>query len=592
MPPSRIAPRTLIEVVDGAAERFPDRSLAIFDGRGRNVERRTYGELRAAIVESAARLAGLGLIPRDRVLVCLPSSWEWMGAWLGTLFAGGLPVAVAPAGAMGSSAGHTRKVAELARHLGARWVIAPDSLKDQAQALSAKQEQATEETDRSGGALRELAELVLTPDELASQPQAKGFRQAHPDAEEIAFLQLTSGSTGRPRAVMIRHCSATHNSLASDHAIGLPHGGPVGSWADAMVSWLPLHHDMGLVGCLFLSLTLGLDLWLMNPTTFLARPKLWLDTLGQRETTFAPAPNFGYQLCVERLAEKGLDGLDLSGWRAAMTGAEMVRPETIAAFLDLTREQGFAPETFRPCYGLAEGTLAVSFDVAGEGLRTAAVPSGASGEGGQTLEEVACLGPPILDTELRIVGPDGRSLPEDTVGEVLARGPGIFAGYWNDAEATAQALEGDWLLTGDLGFRDQGELYITGRIKDLLIVRGHNIMPHEIEWLAEEVTGGGGALRSGAFSRVLPGEEGLGEQAVLVVETTERSPQARQELAERIRRRIGRALSLPLADVAFVRRGKIPKTTSGKVQRRQLQASYLDGTLERLSGDDGAPETG
>jgi fatty-acyl-CoA synthase len=253
----------------------------------------------------------------------------------------------------------------------------------------------------------------------------------------------------------------------------------------------------------------------------------------------------------------------------------MVRPETAAAFAELTAPAGFSAAALRPCYGLAEGTLAVTFDLAGEGVRTRANPAAAVGEA----PEVVCVGSPVADTEVRITAPDGTARADGEVGEVRVRGPGVFLGYFNDPESTAESLVDGWLATGDLGFLHGGELYLTGRIKDVLILRGHNLMPHELEWLAEGVTGGGGIERCGAFS-IDGGAEG--ELPVVVVETGERSPEARAGLARQIRLAVGHALSLTLADVAFVRRGRIPKTTSGKVQRRELKQRYLAGELERL----------
>jgi fatty-acyl-CoA synthase len=558
---------TLPAALEQAARRAPHRGIGIFDGRGRRVERLLYPEILDLARLGARRHAALGVTPGEPVLVCLPSSWEWMEAWLGALLRGALPVAVAPPGAMGASEAHVRKLAALAERLGARHVFSTPAVGREAETLG----------------LDGLTAILRTPGELAAAapvgavPGGDRGALATPSTDDLAFLQLTSGSTGLPRAVMIPHGAVLHNNHASDLAIGAPHGRPTHQWAESMVSWLPLNHDMGLVGCFFLSLNLGLDLWLFNPTTFLARPKLWLEQLAQRGPTFAPAPNFGYQLCTERLKAGDLEGLDLSGWRGAMTGAEMVRPETAAAFAELTAAAHFAPEAFRPCYGLAEGTLAVTFDLKGQGVRTLPLPEGA--DTGLGLKAVVSTGPPIPDTEVRIVAPEGSALPEGAIGEVRARGPGIFRGYYNDAAATAEGLRDGWLCTGDLGFLKDGELYLTGRIKDVLILRGHNLMPHELEWLAEEVTGGGGAQRTGAFS-IARGSEG--EEAVVVAETTEKDPQALAALAHDIRQRVGRTLSLTLADVAFVRRGKIPKTTSGKVQRRQLRQMYLDGELERL----------
>lgn len=471
---------------------------------------------------------------------------------------------------MGASASQIRKVEALVEALAARYAVVTAGFKRSI------------EQDSQTGATRTL-EIAITPEEYAGVAPAT-VAAPEPKPQDIAFLQFTSGSTGLPRAVAIPHQAAIHNVISSDEAIGLPRGGPAHRWADTMVSWLPLHHDMGLVGSLFQSIYGGFDLWLLPPGAFLARPKKWLEHLGRHGVAFAPSPNFGYQLCVERLNEQAREGLDLSWWRDAMTGAEMVRPETVHAFCEAFEPHGFSPEAFRPCYGMAEATLAVTFDLKGRGMRTRSLPAGADSDIG--LKEVVCVGSPIADTTVRITSPAGGGLPEGEIGEIQIRGPSVFAGYFKDPKATSESLRDGWLATGDLGFLSEGELYVTGRLKDLLIVRGTNLMPHEIEWLAESVTGGGGGLRSGAFS-VAHG--GAGEEVVVVAEVLERDPSTLGRLGRDIRSTIGRTLSLPVADLAFVRRGKIPKTTSGKVQRRALREQYLKGEIERLAMTDDEP---
>lgn len=558
-------PLTLPEALGRAAQYFPDKGVAIFDGRGRSHERRTYGDLHDAVQRTARRWTTLGVEPGDRILIALPTSWEWLEAWFGAVLCGALPVAIARGAAMGAGEAHIRKVEGLIERLGARFVVVGERFRDEARPLASS-----------------IGERGITPEELASTAESTLTAPA-PTAEDIAFLQLTSGSTGLPRAVQIRHRSAIHNAMACDTSIGHPHGAPTHLWADSMVSWLPLHHDMGLVGCLLLSLYGGLDLWLFQPSTFLARPLQWLKHLGEHGKAFTTAPNFGYQLCLERIPEAKRAGLDLSLWRDAMTGAEMIRPETVEGFCKAFGPHGFRPETFRPCFGLAEGTLAVTFDVEGKGMRTRPIPGGAADDArGFGLDEVVCVGRPVIDTEVVVAAPDGRPLPAGQIGEVRVQGPSVFAGYYGDPEATAEGLQDGWLCTGDLGFQHDGELYITGRTKDLLILRGHNLMPHELEWVAEGVTGGGGALRCGAFSVA---QGGQGEEPVMVVEVETRDRERLPELDEAIRSRVGRTLSLTLADLVFVRRGKIPKTTSGKVQRRALRDLYLRRELEVLGGD-------
>ena len=548
-----------------AARQFPERGVAIFDGRGRSYERRTYPEILRAALAAAGKWAALGVAPGDRVLVALPTSWAWLESWLGAALRGALPVAVAPGAALGAGLAHLQKVDGLVQRLGARHVVVSESFRREAEAAG---------LSSASGAAISFGELAgLSPAAFVAPPV---------EAKSTAFLQLTSGSTGLPRAVCIPQDAAVHNAWASDRGIGGPHGKPTHAYAESMVSWLPLHHDMGLSGCLFLSAFAGHDLWLFQGSTFLARPRLWLEHLGQHGLAVAPAPNFGYQLCLERLNEDERRGLDLRHWSDAMSGAEMVRPETVAGFCETFGPYGFRREALRPCYGLAEATLSLTFDQMGLGARTRPLPKSAASEAaGFGLSEVVCCGQVIDETRLEIRGPAGQILPDGEIGEVVAQGPGIFSGYWNDPEATAESLKAGWLHTGDLGFLHEGELYLTGRLKDILILRGHNLMPHEIEWIAEEVVGGGGALRSGAFS-VARGAEG--EQAVLVVEAAERDPEKLASLAGEIRGRIGRTLSLTLADVVFVRRGKIPKTTSGKVQRRQLRAMYLEGALAAEGG--------
>jgi len=546
----------LIDALRRTAQDYPSRGIHLFDLRGRNAERRTYAEMIDSVLACAARLAQAGVRPGQTVMISLGTSWELLELWLGCVACGALPVNLAS----GSGPTHWAKVDGLLAKLECAHFFGSDALA----------RIATEE------GRPDLGGRVRTHGQIAALAPAAGFAPHAAGAGDSAFLQLTSGSTGLPRAVVIPHSAALHNPAASVDAIGAPFGAPATEWAESMVSWLPLHHDMGLVGCLLMCLSYGFDLWLLSPKTFLARPEVWLRELGRHGPTFAPAPNFAYQTCIDRVDPSKLH-CDLSQWRSALCGAEMIRQETIENFCRAFEARGFKREAVRACYGLAEGTLAVTFDMRGAGLRSHAVPEGSTSD--TNTSESVCVGAPIRDTELKIIAPNGSVLGENAVGEVCAKGPSIYAGYYNDPEETAQGLRNGWLHTGDLGFVVDGELYITGRTKDLIIVRGHNVMPHELEWCAEQVTGGGGAARAGAFSVHDPRE---GEVPVLVAELNDPDPGKLDALAHDVRVLVGRDLGLTLADVVFVRRGKIPKTTSGKVQRRQLRSQYIDGALERL----------
>ncbi|RLE27784.1 MAG: hypothetical protein DRJ65_01810 [Acidobacteria bacterium] len=551
-------PTTIPAALERAAIDFPHRGIGIFDGRGRQVERRTYAQFWENAKEVGARIATLGIEPREPVIIALPTSWEWLLAWWGVLLAGGWPVAASGAGAIAAAEAQFDKVDAIMKTLRCRRIISSEGFRQQA--LDHGNQWAN---DR-----------VLTVREILDLTPQPGFQPSMGHPEETAFLQLTSGSTGLPRAVMISHLGAMHNAVASSIVIGTPQGAPAHQWAQSMVSWLPLYHDMGLIGCLMLSIATGLDVWMLRPPTFLARPKLWLQQLGSRGKTFTPSPNFGYQLALERIRPGQLDGLDLSKWKAALTGAEMIRPETVKAFCEAFEPHGFDPRAFRPCYGLAEATLAVTCDTRGEGVRTLPKPEGA--DSGYGLAEIVSNGGPIDATEVVIRALNGRKLPENCVGEVCVKGPGVFNGYFLDETATAGALVDGWLQTGDLGFLADSELYLTGRTKDVLIVHGQNLMPDELEQLADGVTGGGGLMRSAAFS-VAAGAQG--ESVVLVVETSQTDSPSLQGLEQEIRSQIGRQIGLPLADVVFVKRGRIPRTSSGKVQRSEIRQIYIDGAL-------------
>ena len=552
-----LPPRVDALLAETAARR-PERGIALLDRRGRS-DRRSYPALLDAVRQRAGRLAGRGLGPGDVLLVSLETSWEWIECWLGAVHVGALPIATAPAGAMGSGRAHLDKVDGLLERLGARFLVAGPAIASEAAELG----------------LTRITDRHLTPEALDAGPAGavddrRGDSAPAGNPSDLAFLQLTSGSTGFPRGVCIPHASAVHNVGAICTAMGLT---PETLDDFRGVSWLPLHHDMGLVGCLLVCIAFGLELELIPPRHFLARPETWLAAVGRRRGVISPAPNFAYQACIERGTAGRIEGADLSGWTVGLTGAEMVRPETVHTFCAEHAALGFDPRAIRPCYGLAEGTLAVTVDQRREGLRTAAVPGDASGS------EVACVGAPVADTRVRITDDLGRDLPDHTIGQIRVAGPGVFAGYYRDPEASAESLVDGELVTGDLGFVKDGELYITGRTKDLLIIRGTNLMPHELEWCAEKAIGGGGVLRAGAFS-VDGGSEG--EVAVVVAETNSTEPPAIAELERDVRVGIGRELGLTLHDVVLVRRGRIPRTSSGKVQRGELRRRYLAGEIERV----------
>lgn len=563
-------PESLDRLLAWSAARFPQRGLAIHDRRGRELERRSFVELERRVRDRALRLARIGVEPGQRVVLCLDTSFELVESWFAALALGAQPIATAPPGALGAGEAQLERLERVLERLDARHLVGTSALG--AEALRAGR-----------GA---LANALIDEERIASAAPLDDARAPRAEPSDLAFLQLTSGSTGFPRGVSITHANALHNVRAMELAIAESLGAPVLEHTDALVSWLPLNHDMGLVGCLLAAIAAGVDVVLLPPRLFLAKPELWLRALAAGGRAVSSAPNFGYQTAVE-LCTGELEPGGLAGWHTALVGAEMVRPETMHAFADRFERDGFDARALRPCYGLAEATLAVTFDRRGRGVRTRRAPAE---EGSGNAREVACVGEPVVETEVAVVAPDGNALPEGAVGSVRVRGPGVFAGYFGEPEASARALRDGWLDTGDLGFLHAGELYLTGRTKEILVLRGHNLMPHELEWCAEAEAGAGGTCRAGAFS-IDAGAQG--EAAVLVVEVARPEPDALAALDRAIRTRVGRALGLTLADVCFVRRGRIPKTTSGKVRRGELRELYLARQLERIGAEGaGAPARG
>ncbi|MFP2926241.1 fatty acyl-AMP ligase, partial [Pyxidicoccus sp. 3LG] len=415
----------------------------------------------------------------------------------------------------------------------------------------------------------------------------------------MAFLQYTSGSTGSPRGVVLTHANLLHNSHAIQRCFEHD-SNSVG------VIWLPPYHDMGLIGGILQPLHVGFPVVLMSPLDFLARPMRWLQAVSRYRATTSGGPNFAYELCVRKATPELVSQLDLSSWSLAFNGAEPLHPATLQRFRETFAPCGFRPEAVYPCYGLAEATLIASggrkaalplqHSVRKDALEAnEAVPVSSTDAGALTL--VGC-GTRLPDQELLIVEPQGRlPLPEGRVGEVWLRGPSIARGYWNrpeETEATFHARRADdpaagpYLRTGDLGFLRDGELFITGRLKDLIIVRGRNHYPHDLERTAVACHA---ALRPGC-SAAFGVEATGGEQLVLVQEVDTRKAFDAAALTEAIREAVAAEHGVVLHAVVLIEPGSLPKTSSGKVQRRATRAAWLEGQLQVVSSDVRPPEAG
>lgn len=424
----------------------------------------------------------------------------------------------------------------------------------------------------------------VTLEQIAGDGTDADWRTPHVTGETVAFLQYTSGSTSLPKGVMVTHGNILHNQRLIREAFQTTSD-------DMVVGWLPPYHDMGLLGNILHPLYNGCGCVLMAPHAFLQRPAIWLEAISRFKGTISGGPNFAYDFCVERVSSEQHPQLNLDSWRVAFNGAEPVRPETLDRFVETFLPSGFQRRAFFPCYGLAEGTLMVSGGVPDAKPVVQAVSKGALGLNQVVLPDgteessaslVGC-GQTILGQRLVIVHPESlRECTVNEIGEIWVKGPSVAKGYWNRDEETSHTFhayvkgsgEGPFLRTGDLGFLRGGELFVAGRLKDLMIVRGRNYYPHDIEWIAgrahEALCLGGGA----AFTV----EIGHHERPVIVHEVNRRTARHWPDIIEAVRRAVAEE-ELGLAAVVLIKPGSLPKTTSGKIQRRNCRQAFLQGEL-------------
>lgn len=402
-------------------------------------------------------------------------------------------------------------------------------------------------------------------------------------AQDVAIIQYTSGSTSDPKGVIVTHSNLIHNAHFIRAAFGLS--------ADASgVSWLPPHHDMGLMGGIIQPMFVGMNMVLFSPQLFVQRPLTFLEAITRFRLSGGGAPNFGYELLTRRVPESAKAQLDLSTWEVAFCGAEPVRARTLDAFAAAFALCGFRREAFLPCYGLAEATLLVSAVAPMTGPRRLAV-DGPSLDAGEVVSAntdssarhfVSCGGPPQGQTVLIVDAETGKSVPEGRTGEIWVKGPNVASGYWDKAGATADTFEarletgeGGFLRTGDLGFIDQGELFVTGRLKDLIIIRGRNLHPQDVESTVEHAHPSVRPGRSAAFSAEILGEERL----VIVCEVARRVLLDPAPVQDAVRREVASAHGIAVHEVVLLEPSRLPRTSSGKPRRALSRERFLAGRL-------------
>lgn len=552
-------PRTLVEALS-ALPRGPARGFRFIASDSRE-HYFPYEKLEHEAARRAGLLSELGIEKGDRIALVIAEGHEFVLSFLAAVVAGAVPVPIFPRVTFKASSDYTDTVTHIVQASESRLLLAMEANRALVEPVLAR----APSLERV-----ESIETLFAPERTPST-----FRAPSIAPDDLCFLQFTSGSTSRPKGVMISH----RNLVANTTAFLGPHGLDRND-QDLGVSWLPLFHDMGLIGFILGPLITDIPVVILPTASFARGPKIWLETIAKYRGTITYAPNFAYALAAKRLKPKDVETLDLSSLRIAGSGAEPIHAETMRGFARALAPAGFSETALLPSYGMAEATLAVTFHERGAPLRVDRVDAEAlrSGEAkpseaSDAVELVSC-GRTFPEHELFVVDEQGTRLGERRVGQIVVAGPSVARGYYQNPEANAESFrDTGWLYTGDLGYLADGDLYVCGRSKDLIIIRGANFHPQDLEWAVSELEG----VRRGnvvAFSTHLGGEERL----LLAVECSSADAAA---VRASVAARINEAFGLTAYEVIPVTIGSLPKTSSGKVQRSKTRELYLRGLLEK-----------
>jgi len=549
---------TLPEVLDWHVRAHPERThITLQDAEG-NETALTYAALRDGAEQIAAGLLERELQPGQSVAIMLPTSREYFCCFLGVLLAGGVPVPIYPPARPSQIEDHLRRHAGILSNALATILITVPEAKVVARLLRAQVE-----------SLR----MVVTADELSGVGRAPGIPLK---PEDIALIQYTSGSTGNPKGTVLTHANLLANIRAMGKALHV-------TSTDVFVSWLPLYHDMGLIGAWMGSLYHACPLVVMSPLSFLARPERWLWAIHKHRGTLSASPNFGYELCLRKIPDAALAGLDLSSWRMAFNGAEPVSPETIIHFAQRFGQYGLRPDAVAPVYGLAECSVGLAFPPPGRGTlidrirRDSFMRTGhaepVDGDEKDVLRFVAC-GRPLADHEIRIVDATGRELGERVEGHLEFKGPSATGGYFRNPEQTKLLFHGEWLDSGDFAYQAEGDIYLTGRSKDIIIRAGRNIYPYELEDAVGDIPG----IRKGCVAVFGSPDPTTGtERLVVLAETRETAPAQLEALRDRISALTLDMLGITADNIVLAPVRSVLKTSSGKIRRAACRELFEKG---------------
>lgn len=552
---------TLLEVLDWHVSTHPDRPhIRLVDEDNREI---SYRQLFEGATKVSNGLRARGLQAGQTVALMLPTGKDFFEAFIGSMMAGGIPVPLYP----------PFRPSDLRDHL-----LRQAGILDNAQATRLL---TTKEAQRIAPILQPLVTSLaetITVQQLAPSPSSGRLVV---QAEDIALLQYTSGSTGQPKGVVLTQS----NLLANLRALG--QAAEVKS-TDVFVSWMPLYHDMGLVGAWLASLYYGTLAVLMSPLSFLARPARWLWAIRDHQGTLTGAPNFAFELCAREIQDRDLEGLDLSTLRLAVCGAEPINPATVERFQQRFAPYGFRPEAFTPAYGLAEATVGLTLTPPGRGPRIERIERAAfsegkaepAGAGDSSAIRIVSCGKPLPDCRIRIADQAGNELPDRTVGRLEFQGPSCTNGYYRNPGATLRLFDrssdGPWLDSGDLAFRLEGEIYLTGRSKDLIIRGGQHLFPEELEGKISELPN---VVPGGVAVFGVPDPTLGTERLVVYAETTEREERSLDQLKARINSLSQELLGTPADEVRFGPPHSAPKTASGKIRRSATRSLFQQGRL-------------
>ncbi len=547
---------TFNEAIDYAAR--SDKGLNFHDMRGTLERVYPYAQMREDALEAAYRLVAMGIEKEDRVALVAETSPEFAALFCACTLMGAWPVPLPLPTTFGGKESYIEQLSVQLKSADPTILIYPGEIAEMAKAAA----------DRQGCGGESWDDFAQRPAPPVDLPEAQ--------PEDICYLQYSSGSTRFPTGVAVTHEALLHNLRG--HAESMEIG-----MNDRVVSWLPWYHDMGLVGC-FLSLVANqVSVDYLRTEHFARRPLAWLDLISRNQgTTLSYSPTFGYDICARRISSQSsvADRFDLSRWRVAGNGADMIRPDVMQSFVDAFGDAGFSPNAFLPSYGLAEATLAVTIMPPGEGIIVELVEE-TDLSGGDALEgrpqrfrSIVNCGKPAKDMVVEIRDEDGGVLNERQIGKVWTTGPSLMVGYFRDQEATDACMADGWLDTGDMGYLSDGYLYIVGRAKDMIIINGKNHWPQDIEWAVEQLPG----FKQGdiaAFAITTPGGE---EAPAVLVHCRTSDNEERSRLRDQIRERV-RAITGMNCVVELVPPRTLPRTSSGKLSRSKARNLYLTGEI-------------